>query len=456
MLGPKMSGRADSVTQAAAILRVNEAAKYAHEIREHMDRVRESPAFKGSQRSQEFLRYVVEKALRGEFEELRERSIGVALFDKPAAYDTAGDAIVRVTASDVRRRLLQYYGQSEADRTLRIDLPAGTYIPLFRGLEGRTSAPATEAQPENISSEAVHSAPAALTWFSWRTFALAALLAQALTVAWWWSSSRVPAPAPATRSFFSAAFGSRPGTLQVVVGDDGLLLIKVLAQRDFTLEEYEKLKYLTIPESVRQKGLQQFWESLATRQLANLGHLHNAARVADAMRAQKWTVNVRHARQVNPGDLRSGDFVILGSPHSNPWASLFQAHSAAFAFEPAPPGQWSVIRNRQPLAGEPSTYEVHTDPRTGKTLSHAVVSLVQNASRTGRVLLLAGQTTSATELAGEFLMRTDALDKVLRTIGHPTNGTVPDLEMILQITEVNEVGDGVALIGCRKLDSRPD
>lgn len=455
-----MPGRADSVSQAAAILRVNEAFKYAREIREHLDHICNSPAFKGSQRSQEFLKHIVEKALRGEFEELRERSIGIAVFGKPAAYDTAEDAIVRVTASDVRRRLLQYYGQPGVDCSIRIDLPSGTYIPEFRRMEARSPAPApVEAAKEGAASEAVQPAQAAPAHPSravpWRAIAIVAILAQAVSVAWWWTSGRKPPPAPA-RSFLSAAFGSTPGTLQVIVGDDALLLIKVLAQRDFTLEEYEKLKHLQPPKLVEQKGLQQFWESLARRQLANLGHFQSATRVAETMRAHKWNVIIRHARQVNPRDLRSGNFVILGSAHSNPWASLFQAHSAAFAFEAATPGQWSVIRNRRPLPGEPSTYEVGTDPRTGKMLSYALASLVENDARTGRVLLLAGQSTSATELAGEFLMRSDSLDKVLRMLGRPIGSAIPDLEMILRITEVNEIGDSVTLVACRTLDSRPD
>ncbi len=140
------------------------------------------------------------------------------------------------------------------------------------------------------------------------------------------------------------------------------------------------------------KGLQQFWESLSARQLTNLGHLQHAARVAESMRGHAWNVAIRQARQVNARDFRNGNFIILGSSHANPWAALFQVHDA----------------------------------------------------------------TSATELAGEFLLRGDSIEKTLRMLGLPASSPLPELEMVLRITEVNEVGDSVALVACRKLTSQPD
>src|SRR5207248_11702664 len=97
-----MAGKLDSITHAAAIAKVGEAAKHEPEIFLHVGEIIKGAAFKGSHRSQAFLKHIVEQALHGEAADLRERSIGMALFGRPAAYDTADDAIVRVTASDVR------------------------------------------------------------------------------------------------------------------------------------------------------------------------------------------------------------------------------------------------------------------------------------------------------------------------------------------------------------------
>jgi hypothetical protein len=92
----------------------------------------EGPAFKGSQRSGQFLEFVVEQSIAGNFDQLKERLIGVQLFKREPSYDTGEDAIVRVTASDVRKRLLQHYGWFGTDYEFRIDFPLGSYIPIPR------------------------------------------------------------------------------------------------------------------------------------------------------------------------------------------------------------------------------------------------------------------------------------------------------------------------------------
>src|SRR5258708_3825031 len=92
--GIPMSGRISEAHHSAAITRVLEIVPYAAEVREHVSEIIVSPAFKGSRRGQEFLRHIVEKALNGHFEDLKERTLGVELFERPPAYDTAEDAVV--------------------------------------------------------------------------------------------------------------------------------------------------------------------------------------------------------------------------------------------------------------------------------------------------------------------------------------------------------------------------
>src|SRR5580765_7005168 len=126
-----MAGKVDSATHAASLARVSAAVKHELEIQLHLDEIIRCAAFTGSHRSQAFLKHIVEQALHGEAADLRERSIGVALFGRPASYDTADDAIVRVTASDVRKRLLQHYGNTGRQSRFRINLPSGSYVPEF-------------------------------------------------------------------------------------------------------------------------------------------------------------------------------------------------------------------------------------------------------------------------------------------------------------------------------------
>src|SRR5580698_6943892 len=113
----------------AEIAKIAESKEDVAALRLHLKEITEGAAFKGSHRSSQFLHYIVDQAIAGNFESLKERVIGVELFGRSTSYDTGEDAIVRVTASDVRKRLLQHYGKYGAASEFRISLPLGSYIP---------------------------------------------------------------------------------------------------------------------------------------------------------------------------------------------------------------------------------------------------------------------------------------------------------------------------------------
>jgi PAS domain S-box-containing protein len=89
----------------------------------------ESVEFKRSKRSQQFLKHVVECALRGDVQCLKESIIGTQLFDRGPGYDTGKDSSVRVRASDVRRRLLMYHLRVGNSARVQIDISPGSYVP---------------------------------------------------------------------------------------------------------------------------------------------------------------------------------------------------------------------------------------------------------------------------------------------------------------------------------------
>jgi hypothetical protein len=68
----------------------------AEDIRAHLERVLAGSAFRGSKRSREFLRFVVERTLEGDGASLKERTLGIEIFGRNVTYDTNNDAIVRV------------------------------------------------------------------------------------------------------------------------------------------------------------------------------------------------------------------------------------------------------------------------------------------------------------------------------------------------------------------------
>jgi hypothetical protein len=103
----------------------------AAEVRAALRDILHSEAFATSKRSSEFLAYVVEQTLLGVQRELKERTIAVAVFGRIPSYDSHDDAIVRIAASEVRKRLGYYYGGSGKESAVRISLPKGGYVPAF-------------------------------------------------------------------------------------------------------------------------------------------------------------------------------------------------------------------------------------------------------------------------------------------------------------------------------------
>jgi hypothetical protein len=101
-------------------------------VRAELDSMLKASIFAQSNRCKRFLSYVVLQTLSGNGGELKERTIGIRVFDRINDYDTGDDSIVRVTANEVRKRLGQYYAETAGVHSVQIELPRGSYVPEFR------------------------------------------------------------------------------------------------------------------------------------------------------------------------------------------------------------------------------------------------------------------------------------------------------------------------------------
>jgi len=110
-------------------------------VRAQMQRMLHDPLFSQSRRYPRLFRRIVEESLAGNFDSLKERVLGIELFERPLEYDTNADAIVRVTAAELRKRIAQYYHEKEHQTELHIDVPVGGYVAEF-------SPPPILAEPE--------------------------------------------------------------------------------------------------------------------------------------------------------------------------------------------------------------------------------------------------------------------------------------------------------------------
>jgi Tol biopolymer transport system component len=181
------------------------------EVDSQLRRILESAAFAASARSAQFLQFCVERSRQGQTSQLKETTIALEVFNRPADYDPKSDAIVRVHARRVRDKLDLYYRTFGANDPIRIDLPKGGYIPLIaprnresRLTEGESAEPVASSerqfpppqQPQNPQPTlASRQRSRAVLWIP----IVASLLVIALIsfiVAWIWRGRQILAPAP--------------------------------------------------------------------------------------------------------------------------------------------------------------------------------------------------------------------------------------------------------------------
>jgi TolB-like protein len=120
----------------------------ADQIRAQIDRILASSGFASADRVSRFLRYVVERTLAGQADQLKEYVIGLEVFDRDENYDPRLDSIVRVEAGRLRTKLDEYYNGPGRHDPIVIHLRRGSYAPAFEHRQAETaSAAASPAEP---------------------------------------------------------------------------------------------------------------------------------------------------------------------------------------------------------------------------------------------------------------------------------------------------------------------
>ena len=92
-----------------------------------IDRILQSEALRSSEGLRRLLKFLADKALSGDAEQLKEYTIGIDAFCKPASYDPRQDSTVRILAGRLRHRLTEYYRTEGKDDPIIVDLPKGHY-----------------------------------------------------------------------------------------------------------------------------------------------------------------------------------------------------------------------------------------------------------------------------------------------------------------------------------------
>lgn len=456
-----MAGRVDQATQTAAITKVTGHAAMAPAIREELQLILAGSCFSSSHRSQRFLSHVVDLALDGRFDQLKERSIGVDLFSRPAAYDTNEDSIVRVTATDVRKRLAEHYSTAGKGR-VRIGLPQGSYIPEFQVSDAAqeqpgarpvlaeaapllvaalTAAPATPAPREPLTPTVPSPAP-------WLAYACVLLGVLACVLGWQVLELRQAAPASRSQAHslpWSQLF-TPERTTYLVTSDTSFAALQDLVARRIPLAEYASRNYLPRDLDARDAQAAQL---LVRNQFTSAADASIAASVAGMAAAAPGKFQVAPAKMMQIRAFRTPDnFILLGSSYANPWVELFRNH-VGLSIEYDTGHRKQICRDRRAAGGQPSEY-VPTALTGGNGESYAMIALLRNPGQSGHVLLVAGTNMEGTETAADLAMDRSRLEPILRKASVDTAIPV-QFEILLKLTSMAGAASASEVVLARQL-----
>jgi len=360
-------------------------------IREQLARILESRAFEGSHRCQELLQHLVSKTIEGDCPNLKERLIGAEVFGRDYGYDTSSDAIVRVKANEIRKRLAQYYDQAGRGDTLRIHLPIGSYVPRFFVVgqfpaaieETQSSLPPCGDAPR--ATESIAPRPR----FRWWWLLPVALVSLSIWAFWPHFSPQRPIDV-----FWEPFFKAGPPVVVCIPASDRIFLPEEAVRQ--------------MAESGRQ-GLGQMSMALKVPDVrvvpngqTSVQNIRATLSIATYLSQNKKPIQFGLASEVSLEQIRRGRVVLIGG-FRNPWADALN-QQMRYRFETSLKGSHETSWISDSSAEGKSVWAVpDLWPFGRQVVDYAIISRFFDPSSGQIVIALSGLNGFGTQVAAEFL-----------------------------------------------------
>lgn len=408
-----------------------------------LERVADSDQLRRAPRLREVLFYVGRRSLKEGCDQVREHEIGCDVFGRPEAYDTSVDNVVRTSVSELRKRIEAYFDAEGTAETVILEIPRGSYIPVFRY---RPVAPQDPAEPTTIAvvspvSNAHSMVRETPGTFSQRRLQFAGLIVLVLAIAsctdLWIQNLSVKhtleainqslypyRSKPALAQLWSGFLDSNQ-TTDVVMADTSFLLLQTFNKQAFSFNDYLSRSYVNQSQTQNSSlEMHAVMSKIAATNLASADDFRLAQRIL-ALNPLGKNVHLYNAREYVPALINQDNVILLGSRIANPWDELFESRLNFVVISDK--DGFATVSNRAPSAGEQTVY-VPTTP-----VGYCVVAYLPNPGQTGRVLLLEGTSAEAVEASGNFLFSEEQLSNFLK-LQHAAR--FPYFEVLLKTSQV--------------------
>jgi hypothetical protein len=366
-----------------------------------VQRIIQSKAFRTSEVHRSLLNYLAEKSLSGAADSLKEYTVGLDVFAKPASYDPRQESVVRMHVARLRQKLAEYYRTEGVEDPVIVDVPKGGFRVTF---ETRETAPepvvaaaVEEAQPPEVGRRKEHILIGLLV--------VAVLCASAFGVALWRGKA-----ARADGASTAADLGT--------------------------------------PE------LQQLWGPILNTNrplmisLAGEGTANGAFLLGEFLSHRKDNVLITRGDQVAMPEVLMDNVVFLGPISGN---RQIEALSKGQPLVLEPNG----IRNLSPRAGEPAFIPDQPSGTSGASdETHALISHIPGLYGNGDILYLSGNQISSTVAAVRALTDPTLARELVSKLKSP-DGTVPRFyQMVLRVQSMDSMPIEISYMFHRDLTPR--
>jgi len=380
-------------------------------VQQQLENLLAAPLFNSSKRYGQFLRFVVARSLEGHGSQLKERILGIEVFERPADYDTNTDPIVRVTAAEIRKRIDHYYQDPKHSQEIRLFLPSGSYVPQFswpghpggfpEKATGPTGSSVLQAESVPPLGESSTSKPRR---FSPRAKTLAVVAALLVALVSGWAALRKPRPT-LVREFWQPFVSSLEPTL-------------------FCLADQSQYASIRLRDAVDPQRVTTLPDSMVTVIIDDVDPLVN---IAGMLRTYGKNYRVLGESTTTLTDLRRGASVFIGA-FDNGWTLRLTAPLRFHFGNDALMTQfWIEDRNN------PQQRQWLLDRLQQKTEDYKDYAIVARfiPPDTDQVsVVAAGIGRGGTVAAGEFLVNENRMDEIAKQL--PADWRTKNIEVVLE------------------------
>jgi hypothetical protein len=430
LLGPSVCIRLGNAVAALMASVSNNPAPVAsegppgvEECRALIERVAASEHFSRAARLRDFLLYVGKQSLKEGCPDIHEQEIGAKVFGRPASYDRSQDNIVRVNATELRKRIELYFASTGAHEPLLFEIPRGGYKLVFHRraelASGSQVAVGTEISPQVIPSPSrtvagsrIHLS--AFLQIAWSTASVLLAILCVVLILKYRAMEKSIHPwenQPAVKAFWTGFLDPHKET-DIVLPDDSASVIEDIANTPISLDDYQNREFIRrFQNSTLSPDRKADVEQVFNHNLVTFGAVRAAQLVLGEI-PPSFPHYLTLSRYFTADDINRDNVVLVGGKKSVLWDNLFNSQLNFITDYDYAHGE-QIVRDRHPKPGEQPIYTVPGGPNS--ITGYATIAYVPNPSQTGSVIILAGTDSDATGAAASFLTSEDRMENLRKT-----------------------------------------